>query len=50
MIHIYIALLLTLFNVSWDWAFDRLGPETIAWEGGILATVFAYWLYGNIMK
>jgi len=39
--------LMTVFNIGWDWIFGRLGQLTFAWQGGMMSTLFTAWLFNR---
>ena len=41
---LYLLLALTDYNILFDWIFNRLGPDTIAWEGGVITAIIWVWM------
>lgn len=45
--HLFLTFIIcTIYNVLFDWLFNRLGACTIAWEGGALTTLTTVWVVG----
>lgn len=45
--HLFLTFIIcTIYNVLFDWLFNRLGAPTIAYEGGIAGAVTTMWVIG----